>query len=101
MSTVKNPTFTFDLTQIQVVSFQCNIFFYLKPQGVYGHKFFQILDYHIPDIVFLTGYLYRNIIKAKKRLKKQVFIALRCITTIQRYIHEAFNEKNLIFQLLS
>ena len=27
MSTVKNPTFTFDLTQIQVVSFQCNIFF--------------------------------------------------------------------------
>jgi hypothetical protein len=27
MSTVKNPTFTFDLTQIQVVSFQCNHFF--------------------------------------------------------------------------
>jgi hypothetical protein len=27
MSTVKNPTFTFDLTQIQVVSFQCNNFF--------------------------------------------------------------------------
>ena len=27
MSTVKNPTFTFDLTQIQAVSFQCNIFF--------------------------------------------------------------------------
>ena len=26
MSTVKNPTFTFDLTQIQVVSFQCNTF---------------------------------------------------------------------------
>jgi hypothetical protein len=26
MSTVKNPTFTFDLTQIQVVSFQCNQF---------------------------------------------------------------------------
>ena len=24
MSTVKNPTFTFDLTQIQVVSFQCH-----------------------------------------------------------------------------
>ena len=24
MSTVKNPTFTFDLTQIQVVPFQCN-----------------------------------------------------------------------------
>ena len=33
MSTVKNPTFTLDLTQIQVVSFQCNHFFYLKPQG--------------------------------------------------------------------
>ena len=27
MSTVKNPTFTFDLTQMQVVSFQCNQFF--------------------------------------------------------------------------
>jgi hypothetical protein len=27
MSTVKNPTFTFDLTQIQVVPFQCNHFF--------------------------------------------------------------------------
>ena len=27
MSTVKNPTFTFDLTQIQVVPFQCNQFF--------------------------------------------------------------------------
>jgi hypothetical protein len=27
MSTVKNHTFTFDLTQIQVVSFQCNHFF--------------------------------------------------------------------------
>jgi hypothetical protein len=27
MSTVKNPTFIFDLTQIQVVSFQCNQFF--------------------------------------------------------------------------
>jgi hypothetical protein len=24
MSTIKNPTFTFDLTQIQVVSIQCN-----------------------------------------------------------------------------
>jgi hypothetical protein len=43
MSTVKNPTFTefgnfvitfiFYLTQIQVVPFQCNHFFYLKPQG--------------------------------------------------------------------
>jgi len=31
MSTVKNPTF--DLTQIQVVPFKCNHFFYLKPQG--------------------------------------------------------------------
>ena len=28
MSTVKNPTFTFDITQIHVVSFQCNHFFY-------------------------------------------------------------------------
>ena len=27
MSTVNNPTFTSDLTQIQVVSFQCNHFF--------------------------------------------------------------------------
>ena len=27
MSTLKNPTFTFDLTQIQVVPFQCNQFF--------------------------------------------------------------------------
>jgi hypothetical protein len=27
MSTVKNPTFTFDLTQIQVVSFQKGLFF--------------------------------------------------------------------------
>jgi hypothetical protein len=26
MSTVKNPTFTFDFTQIQAVSFQCNQF---------------------------------------------------------------------------
>ena len=33
MSTVKIPAFTFNLTQIQVVSFQCNQFFYLKPQG--------------------------------------------------------------------
>jgi hypothetical protein len=34
LPTLKNPTFTFDLTQIQVVSFQCNhIFFNLKPQG--------------------------------------------------------------------
>ena len=30
MSTFKNPTLTFDLTQIQVVCFQCNQFFYLK-----------------------------------------------------------------------
>jgi hypothetical protein len=37
MSTVKNPTFTFDLTQIQVVSFQCNQFFYLKHKDIkYG-----------------------------------------------------------------
>jgi hypothetical protein len=33
MCTVNNPTFTFDLTQIQVVSFQCNQFYYLKPTG--------------------------------------------------------------------
>ena len=31
---------------------------------------------YIPDIVFLTGYWYRNINKARKRLEKQVFIAL-------------------------
>ena len=30
MSTVKNPTFTFYLTQIQVVPFQCNHFFLFK-----------------------------------------------------------------------
>jgi magnesium-transporting ATPase (P-type) len=34
---------------------------------------------------FMTGYWYRNIIKAKKRLKKQIFIALRCITTKHGY----------------
>jgi hypothetical protein len=33
LSTLKNPTLTFDLAQIQVVPFQCNQFFYLKPQG--------------------------------------------------------------------
>jgi hypothetical protein len=33
MSTVKIPTFTFYLTQIHVVPFQCKHFFYLKPQG--------------------------------------------------------------------
>ena len=34
LPTIKNPTFAFDLTQIQVVSFQYNHFFiYLKPQG--------------------------------------------------------------------
>ena len=27
MSTLTNPTFTFDLAQIQVASFQCNRFF--------------------------------------------------------------------------
>jgi len=34
---------------------------------------------------FLTGYWCRNINKAKKRLKKEVFIALRCITTKHGY----------------
>ena len=33
MSTVKYPTFTLDLKQIQVVSLQCNHFFYFKLQG--------------------------------------------------------------------
>jgi hypothetical protein len=33
LPTVKNPTFTFDLTQIQVVPFQCNQFF-IYPQTV-------------------------------------------------------------------
>ena len=59
-------------------------FFFLNLHGgtfVYGHKFFQILDCHIPDIVFLSGYWHRNINKARKRLEKQVFIALRCIAT--------------------
>ena len=34
---------------------------------------------------FLTGYWYWNINKARKRLKKQVCIALRCITTKHGY----------------
>jgi hypothetical protein len=39
MSTLKNPTFTFDLTQIQVVSFQCNQFFILNHKDIkYGLK---------------------------------------------------------------
>jgi hypothetical protein len=39
MSTVKNPTFTFDLRQIQVVSFQCNQFFILNHKDIkYGLK---------------------------------------------------------------
>jgi hypothetical protein len=40
--------------------------------------FFQILDCHIPDIVFVTGYCYRNINKARIRLEKQVVIASNC-----------------------
>jgi hypothetical protein len=39
--------------------------------------FFQILDCHITDRVFMTGYWYWNINKAQKRLEKEVFIALR------------------------
>ena len=38
MSTVKNPTFTFDLTQIQVVSFQCNQFVIENKDIKYGLK---------------------------------------------------------------
>jgi hypothetical protein len=39
MSTFKNPTFTFDLTQIQVVSFQCNQFFIKNHKDIkYGLK---------------------------------------------------------------
>ena len=39
MSTVKNPTFTFDLAQIQVVSFQCNHLFHLNHKDIkYGLK---------------------------------------------------------------
>ena len=34
------------------------------------------MDCHITDIVFLTGYWYRNINKAKKRLEKQVLLLL-------------------------
>ena len=34
---------------------------------------------------FLTGYWYRNINKANKRLEKQVFIALRCNATKHGY----------------
>jgi SUMO ligase MMS21 Smc5/6 complex component len=37
LSTLKNHTLACDLTQIQVVSFKCNHFFYLKAQGIkYG-----------------------------------------------------------------
>ena len=35
------------------------------------------MDCQITDIVFLTGYWYRNINKARKKLEKQVFIAFR------------------------
>ena len=46
MSTVKNPTFTFDLTQIQVVSFQCNQLFILNHKNIkYGLKI--ILKYEV------------------------------------------------------
>jgi len=39
MSTVKNPTFIFDLTQMQVVSFQCNHLFILNHKDIkYGLK---------------------------------------------------------------
>ena len=43
MSTVKNPTFTFDLTQIQVVPFQCNQFFFIynRKDIKYGLKIIQ------------------------------------------------------------
>ena len=46
MSTVKNPTFTFDLTQIQMVSFQCNQLFILNHKNIkYGLKI--ILKYEV------------------------------------------------------
>ena len=39
MSIVKNPTFIFDLTQIQVVSFHCNNFFIENHKDIkYGLK---------------------------------------------------------------
>jgi glucose-6-phosphate-specific signal transduction histidine kinase len=44
------------------------------------------LDCHIPDIVVLTGYWYRNTNKAKKRLEKQVFIALS-LNTKNKYVY--------------
>ena len=37
LPTLKDHTFAFNLPQIQVVSFKCNHFFYLKAQGIkYG-----------------------------------------------------------------
>jgi hypothetical protein len=54
---------------------------YIKHVTIFDH----VVYCHIPDIVFLTGYWYENINKAKKRLEKRVFIALRCTTTKHGY----------------
>ena len=71
MSTVKNPTFTIDFTQIQVVSFQCNQFFISSPDpkghvsychhlaSVVRRKLFQkssplkVLDQWKPNLVWI------------------------------------------------
>jgi hypothetical protein len=62
MSTVKNPTFTFDLTQIQVVSFQCNHFFYLKPQGhqIWAYDYPQICRFLLTFSIlqYLIGFIF-------------------------------------------
>ena len=62
MSIVKNPTFTFDLTQIQVVSLQCNNFFYLKPQGhqIWAYDYPQICRFLLTFSIlqYLIGFIF-------------------------------------------
>ena len=66
MSTVNNSTITFDLTQIQVVSFQCNQFFIKNHKYIkYGLKI--ILKY----VGFCWGVLPLNMgISRKERMGK-------------------------------
>jgi hypothetical protein len=52
MSTAKNPTFTFDLTQIQVVSFQCNHFF------IQNHK---DIKYGLNSILKYVGFCWHSV----------------------------------------
>jgi hypothetical protein len=55
MSTVKNPTFTFDLTQIQVVSFQCNQFV------IQNHK---DIKYGLKIILKYVGYCWHSVFRS-------------------------------------